>query len=278
MKNELNEMQSMMLEMIKWFHTFCQKNNIRYYMVGGTMLGAVRHEGFIPWDDDIDVGIPRKDYERLLKNKNQWLCGENRYCIESYLDNNKDFEFRYAKVYDTQTTLVENCRCRTKRGLFIDVFPLDGIGSSKEEAFNNYSSIQKYVQFLLTRTCEVRKSRKLYKNIVIIASRLIPYFILNNRKIISKINTMCSARDFDTSMFVGNLVGMWGVKEIMPRTFFGQPTLYKFEDTELYGPEKYDEYLKSLYNNWRQLPPVDKQKSDHDFLVLDLHKPYCKSC
>lgn len=276
MKNEMNEMQLMMSEMVKWFHSFCQRNDIRYYMVGGTMLGAVRHNGFIPWDDDIDVGIPRKDYERLLKNKNQWLYSEKKYYIESYLDNNKDFEFRYAKVYDTQTTLIENCRSRTKRGIFIDVFPLDGIGDNKEEALNNYSSIQKYVQFLLTRTCKVKKSRTLTKNLVIIASRLIPNFIIDNKKIISKINTLCSVRDFDTSMFVGNLVGMWGAKEIMPREFFGKPTLYKFEDTELYGPEKYDDYLKNLYNNWRQLPPLEKQKSDHNFLFLDLHKPYSK--
>ena len=272
----MNEMQIMMLEMIKWFHSFCQRNNIRYYMVGGTMLGAVRHKGFIPWDDDIDVGIPRKDYERLLKNKNQWLCGEKKYYIESYLDGNKDFEFRYAKVYDTQTTLIENCRCQTKRGIFIDVFPLDGIGNNHEEALNNYKSIQKYDQFLLTRTCKVKKNRKLTKNLAIIASRMIPSFIIDNKKIIAKINAMCSVRDYDTSKFVGNLVGRWGFKEIMPREFLGDPTLYKFEDAEFYGPERYDDYLKNLYNNWRQLPPLDKQKSNHNFLFLDLHKSYSK--
>lgn len=274
MSKELNEMQIMMLDMIKWFHSFCQKNNIRYYVVGGTMLGAARHNGFIPWDDDIDVGIPRKDYERLLSNKKNWLAQQDRYEIESYLDNNKDYEYMYAKVFDTHTTLIENCRHHPKRGIFIDIFPLDGIGYSYEDAINNFMPIQHRVNFLMTRTCELRKTRSLYKNLAIIFSHILPEFIYDSRKIIAKINEMCSLRDFDESLFVGNLVGNWGKKEIMPRAYFGKPTLYKFEDTEVFGPEDYDNYLNNVYNNWRQLPPIEKQKSQHDFLHLDLHKSY----
>ena len=271
---ELNEMQTYMLDMIKWFHSFCQKNNIRYYVVGGTMLGAVRHKGFIPWDDDIDVGIPRKDYERLLSNKDIWLKEEKRYEIESYRDGNKEFEYLYAKVYDTNTTLVDFSRCYIKRGVFMDVFPLDGIGSDKEDALRNYSHIQKRTNFLHTRACKVRKSRKWYKNMAIIASRLVPDFVLSNNKLIAKINNVCSERDFDSFPYVGNLLGMWGKKEIMPKSYFGTPTMYTFEDTEVYGPEDYDNYLTNVYKNWRQLPPIEKQKSDHDFMFLDLHKPY----
>ena len=69
MVNSLNETQAVMLDMLKWFHSFCEKQHISYYIVGGTMLGAIRHKGFIPWDDDIDVGIPRKDFDRLINNK-----------------------------------------------------------------------------------------------------------------------------------------------------------------------------------------------------------------
>ena len=272
--NKISEMQSMMLDMIKWFHEFCRINGIDYYVIGGTMLGAARHHGFIPWDDDIDVGIPRKDYERLLNEKKILFKNEQRYCLESYRDKNADFEYSYAKLYDTNTTLVENCRLRTKRGIFIDVFPLDGIGSDREDALQNYSKIQKYLNFLMTRTCEIRKSRKFIKNVAIIISRLIPNSLISNNKIISKINNMCASRDYEGSAYVGNLVGNWGKKEIMSRSFFGKPTLYDFEDTKVFGPENYDDYLKNVYNNWRQLPPLDKQVSQHDFLLLDLHKSY----
>lgn len=112
----MTEIQEKILDIMKWFHEFCQENEIRYYVVGGTMLGTVRHKGFIPWDDDIDVGIPRADYEKLLANKDSLFKNENRYCLESFRDGKPDYEYPYAKIYDTQTTLVENCRQKTKRG------------------------------------------------------------------------------------------------------------------------------------------------------------------
>lgn len=274
MENSLNEMQSMMLDMIKWFHSFCLKHNIKYYVVGGTMLGAVRHKGFIPWDDDVDIAIPRNDYEKLLANKEIWLKDEKRYFLESYHDGNDDFAYPYAKVYDIQTSLVEKNRHHTKRGIFIDVFPLDGIGPTREDAIINYSTIQKKLNLLFARTLEVKKNRKMVKNVAIVISRLIPSFMLSNHKLIAKIDKLCSVRDFESSNYVGNLVGNWGIKEIMPRQYLGTPTLYRFEDTEVFGPENYDDYLTNVYNNWRQLPPIEKQKSDHNYLFVDLHKPY----
>lgn len=274
--NQLNEMQSMMLDMLKWFHQFSIKNDITYYIVGGTMLGAARHHGFIPWDDDIDVGIPRKNYNKLIENKEAYFLGEKRYFLESYEDGNDDYEYPYAKIYDTHTTLVENCRHHTKRGIFIDIFPLDGIGSSKNDAIKNYSPIKNKINFLMTRTCELRRRRNIFKNIAIIVSRLIPNFLVNSHSLIEEINDICSTRDFDSCEYVGNLVGNWGLKEIMPRAFFGKPTLYQFEDIHVYGPEDYDNYLKNVYNHWELLPPVDKQKSQHDFLFLDLHKSYLR--
>lgn len=270
----MNETQIMMLEMMKWFHRFCQENGIVYYVIGGTMLGSIRHNGFIPWDDDIDVGLPREDYEKLLANKKALFKNEKRYFLESYRDGNPDYEYAYAKIYDTNTTLVENCRMKTRRGIFIDVFPLDGIGENKENAFQNYSHILKQINFLMTRTCALRKNRSWVKNLAIIVSQAIPQFIINNQKLIEKIDVLCKSRSFDTSKYIGNLVGNWGMKEIMPKQYLGSPTLYKFEDTEVYGPEKFDEYLTCVYGNWRQLPPIEKQQSHHDYLLLDLKKSY----
>ena len=268
------EIQKTMLDMMKWFHQFCISNNINYYVVGGTMLGAVRHQGFIPWDDDIDVGIPRKDYNRLMRDKDGLLKNEEKYSIESYLDGEKDYEYPNAKVFDKHTTLIENNRLRTKRGVFIDVFPLDGIGQSKEEAMRNFSPIQKKLNFLMARTCELRKERKLKKNIAIIIARILPQCIYSNKTLLRSIDKLCEERSFDNSNYVGNLVGNWGIKEIMPKEYFGKPKLYKFECTEVYGPEKYDDYLTNIYKDWRQMPPIEKQKSHHDYLFLDLHKSY----
>ena len=274
MKKELSDIQLMMLDMMKWFNGFCVSKGITYYVVGGTMLGAARHKGFIPWDDDIDVGIPRKDYEKLLTEKELLFKGEKRYVLESFRDGKKDYDYPYAKIYDTHTTLVENCRAKTKRGIFIDIFPLDGIGEDKETALNNYGPILKQINFLMTRTCALRKNRSWVKNAAILMSRLIPSAIISNQKLMHKIDEMCKSRDYESYEYVGNLVGNWGMKEIMPRIFIGNPTLYQFEDAEVYGPEEYDKYLTNVYGDWRKMPPIEKQKTHHDYLHLDLYKSY----
>ena len=274
MKHELSDLQIEMLKMAKWFHGFCKQNNLTYYMVGGTMLGAARHKGFIPWDDDIDVGIPRKDYDRFLKISEDLRKESNRYIIESYHDGNEDFQYAYAKVYDTNTTLIENKRIRPKRGIFIDVFPLDGIGKNKEDALLNFKPIKKQLNYLTIKTSEVRKGRQWQKNLMVRLFRMLPDNVLSFNTIVTRLDKLCRERSFEDSQYVGNLVGMWREKELMPREAFGKATLYEFEDTMLYGVEKPDMYLTCMYKDWRKLPPIEKQKSDHDFILLDLDHSY----
>jgi len=274
MGNNLSELQNKMLDMMKWFHEFCKQNNITYYAVGGTMLGAARHKGFIPWDDDIDVGVPRDDYNKILELAKTVNSSCNGYIIESYLDGNKDFEYPYIKIYDISTTLVENKRKKPKRGIFIDVFPLDGIGETKEEAINNYGVIKTKLDLLAARNCAIRKGRSIFKNLSVIVMGLLPDCIMGSQKLIKEIENECTSRKFDECKFVGNLVGNWRYKEIMDRKYFGQAILYHFEDMQIYGVQDYDNYLTTLYKNWRELPPIEKQKSEHDFIELDLHKSY----
>lgn len=274
MDKMLNDLQARMLEMMKWFHQYCAENNIPYYMIGGTMLGAIRHHGFIPWDDDIDVGVPRREYNRLLSIAKTLTLDTCPYVIESYHDGNDDFEYPYAKVYDTSTTLIENKRKKPKRGVFIDVFPLDGIGTSMNDALKNFKPIGRNLDMLATRSCAVRKGRAGIKNLVVRIVGVLPPFILNPRKLMKRIDELCEYRDFDEYEYVGNMVGIKRTKELMPRSTFGKPTLYRFEDAEFYGVSNYDDYLTRLYNNWRLLPPPEKQKSEHDFTDLDLNRSY----
>lgn len=273
-KKELNEMHNKLLDILKWFHAFCVENNLRYYALGGTMLGAKRHEGFIPWDDDIDVGMPRKDYKKFIS-----LCKGKKfgkYIIETVTTKHLDYYYGYVKIYDTSTTLIEKTRTNIKRGIYIDLFPLDGAGDSMEEALKIFKPISNSYSLLVARTCAILPRRKWYKNAVVVISRLIPNFIVNNKKLLLKIDHMCQKKAFDDSKFIGNFLGNWGAKEIMKREIMGEPTVYKFEDTVIYGSERADEYLTSLYGDWRQLPPVEKRVSLHDSVSLDLHKSYLR--
>lgn len=271
-KAELNPLQLKLLDLLKWFHEFCVENNLRYYAIGGTMLGAMRHEGFIPWDDDIDLGMPRKDYERFLDLTEGKSIGQ--YKVESMRDGNDDFTYLFAKVYDTKTTLIERRKKIVKRGVYLDIYPIDGTGNNLAESKAFYSSIERSLNFQSARVSAFRKGRSLYKNMAVFAVRIISPFLPNVKKQMAKIDSACKSRDFDTCEFAANLYGLKRSGEIMPRSYFGTPTLCKFENISIYGVEKYDEFLTHIYGNWRELPPKDKQITHHDFVLCDLTKSY----
>lgn len=272
MKDEISmDVHSVLLEILEWYHKVCVQNNLRYYVIGGTMLGAVRHKGFIPWDDDIDVAMPRKDYMRFVQEYSK-SCSP--YIVEYPNDTNLDYPYTAAKIYDTRTTLVERKRRNVKRGIYIDVFPLDGIGETRDIAYHNYKRIYRAIHLHDMISCAFRENRKWYKNLSIVLGRVVSPLFFSERKINNYISNLCRQRDFDTTEYVGNLIGNWGYKEIMHRSFFGDPVEYPFENIIVYGVEKPHEYLQSLYNDYMKLPPVEKQVSHHDYEEISFSKSY----
>ena len=272
MSNNEKAYKEQLLKILQWFHSYCVENGLRYYILCGTMLGAARHKGFIPWDDDIDVGMPRKDYERFLDLADGKMFGP--YTVESPRSEAKEFWYYFSKVYDTQTTLIENNRKIVKRGLYIDVFPLDGIGQSYEESLKNYKSIVWRMNFLTARSVAVREGRKWYKNLAVHVMQCIPDCIVNEKALVRKITRMSAERAFDGCAYVGNLPSAWREKELIKREIYGTPTLYQFEHLQVYGVEDFDAYLTALYGDWRELPPEDKRVSHHSILNYDLNSSY----
>ena len=264
----LNPLQQKLLEMFTWLTDYLHKHNLRYYMIGGTMLGAVRHGGFIPWDDDIDIAMPRSDYEKLIELLREPV---DHYVVESPKGDAKDYLYGVSKLYDMNTSMTELTRKGVKRGVYIDIFPLDGIGNTLEESYKNYKKIDRTNMLLAMRVCAYRKDRKWWKNCAVFVGRLLP---LSAKKLTRKLDRLCAEHDFDENAYVGNLMSTYRAREIMSKELFGTPTLYDFEGIKAYGPEKYDEYLTTLFRNWRQLPPEDKRHSAHDFVDLDMDKPY----
>ncbi|MDE5784111.1 MAG: LicD family protein [Prevotella sp.] len=263
----LNPLQSKLLEMMTWFARYLEENNLRYYAIGGTFLGAKRHEGFIPWDDDIDIAMPRKDYEILC----DLLAREkDHYIVESPRHSSDDYVYPFAKLYDTSTSMTELLRYKMKRGVYLDIFPLDGLGNTLEEAQQNYKAIDRLNMLLAMKVSIYRSERKWWKNCAVFLGSLIP---INPHKLARKLDIVCQKRDFDNCVYVASCMSTYRAKEIMPRKYFGKPQKTKFEDIELYGPELSEEYLTQLFKNWRQLPPENKRCSAHDFKDID----YCKS-
>ena len=273
----MTELQSNLLSILKWFHDFCDKNRITYYIAYGTFLGAVRHQGFIPWDDDIDVCMPRKDYEKCKAIFSEKGNRIGRYMLESPNMDASDYVYVFSKLYDTQTTMIERIRTDFKRGTYLDIFPLDGAGNTLEEALDHYKQIDRYHMFLMTRICAIRKERALLKNLAILLSRFIPSCMVNEKKLARKIDTLCKQREYDKYNYICEFMGPYCSKAIFQKEILGKPVLYRFEGIELYGPEHSEEYLTHIYGDWRKLPPIEKRGIQHDRIYLNLNKSYMDS-
>jgi len=272
MGEQKKEFKAKLIEMLSWYHNFCVENGLRYFAICGTMLGAARHEGMIPWDDDIDVGMPLKDYERFIELTKDL---DGKYVVETPDTPAKDYFYPYIKIYDTTTTYIERTKHEIKRGIFLDVFPLCGAGESFEESRKLAKSLNHKYMFLITRITGLRReNRKWYKNALVLFFRIFPQFIINDKKLLKNIVKAYKKKDYDECSWVGNFMSGYHEKECMPKEVYGTPALYKFEDIEIYGVEKADEYLTNIYGDWRTPPPEDKRTAPHYYLEFDLNKSY----
>ena len=269
----MTDLQGKLLDMLVWFDHFCRENHLRYYAIGGTLLGAVRHEGFIPWDDDVDVAMPRPDYDRLAQLMGSWIHDD---FIMLETENSKDekYCFPFSKLYNITTTMYENVNTGLKRGVYVDVFPLDGIGNGEQPDWKWFGKIRRRCQIHVARVTGIREGRSFMKNAAAVLAKAVPNRILNNHALRLKICEMCRKYDFDSSDWAGNLLGNWEGREIMPREYFGEPTPYRFEGHEILSFEKAEEFLTSLYGNWHELPPEEERGLYHDYISCDPYKSY----
>ncbi len=244
--SDIRHIQQLTLSIFATFAELCKKNNLSYYLLGGSMLGAVRHQGFIPWDDDIDVGMPREDYQKML------VAAPEQLPTNLIVMNSLDYD---AFPYDF-TKIIEECG--DHETVFLDIFPLDGCPSDNPKVIRRY-----YRWFNMLRTMKNShfmqlKGKPLHKRIAVRLLRVIP--LATYRKWMERYLLRYSP---DDSPAIGNYSGRWGAREIMPKTFYGAPTPVLFEHDTYFGVECPDDYLRTLYGDYRKLPPIEQQKPSH---------------
>ena len=266
----MNKMQAKLFEMFKWLVNYLDNHNLKYYAIGGTFLGAIRHGGFIPWDDDIDIAMPRDDYNLLISSFDN---DKYDYLIEAPSRCEKDYVYSFCKFYDKNTTLFEDVKKPVKRGIYIDIFPLDGIGNCLKESYKYYKKIDTQRMLLAMKVCKPRKRRKFLKNVASILGIFLPFSPNSKIKIIDR---LCQKYSFETSLYVGNLMSTYRKKEIIEKSTFGNPTIYSFEGLYIFGPEKFDEYLTNLFGDWRKLPDEKNRVSEHEYKNIDFNKGWKK--
>lgn len=245
---EVNELHEILLGIAKAFHKVCVEENIPYFMVAGTMLGAVRHKGFIPWDDDMDFGVPRAYYEKLKKCLKEKLP----YPYSLYAREDGIVWTNYYKIADDRTVHTHSWDVNKDKpfGINIDIFPIDFISTPWKRSM--ISSIVKLMGYKLYDA----SVRSMQKKFVAYMVKWLLFFV--SKELASEFIDKYLVENEGNMMT--NIYGAYGARENMPNNYFGEPVLMDFEDTQLYGVAKPHEYLTHMYGDYMQLPPEEKRR------------------
>jgi len=270
MINKLSEHQEILLEVYKHFAAFCKEHNLTFFAAYGTMIGAIRHHGIIPWDDDIDVFMLRKDYDRFVELRK--TVKDNKYRICIFLDGESPYPF--AKFYTTEGTIWEYPQFPFITGPWIDVFPIDE-GDIDDEHANKvlerfHSAVWKYRKALAYASLgEIAKDffhlsiieggMKLVKKV-----RYAPFKKHYIHEIEQRTDEIRAVKGSTYRCYSTALTN-----EVFEKEWFKEAISVPFEDTEIYVPSGYHEFLSALYGNYMQLPPVT-QRVNHPAYYMDL--------
>lgn len=245
-------------------HSFCEKNDLTYYIIGGTLLGAVRHKGFIPWDDDMDVVMPRADYNKFLTLSSSV---EPPFSIRhNALDG--DYSNSFAKFTNNDLIVQEGFFKPNTSGIWVDVFPLDYTFESMMLRKADLWSVKILRKVLSTKSGAFELAGRseasiIRDKLVCHMGPLIPRFLL---KYALEVHWKKS-RYIKKKRFVANFHGAWGIKEIFPSHVYDARILYDFEGRQYWGPKNYEYILSQMYGDYMTPPPEDQRRTHVEEIV-----------
>lgn len=262
--NNLKEIQDLELEILDYVTKVCDENGLRYFLAGGTLLGAVRHNGFIPWDNDVDISMPRPDYNRLIEVMEKQPIGRYRILRPQ---NKNDYYYPFAKVVDTKTKLVELTRSNSvsNMGLYIDIFPIDTVPSDRNTAVERLHYVNKW-GIKIAGSVASAKDLSVFRKI----THFIWYGlfrILGRERCIEKIESKLAYDQFGSTGYIASTYGLREEKEIIEYSAFSSTVKLPFEGKEYECPAGYDRYLKQMYGDYMKLPPEKDRIAPHDVEV-----------
>ena len=268
----INEYQAEELELLKIFIALCEKLGLRYYLACGSVLGAVKYGGFIPWDDDIDVCLPREDYEIFVKEAPKHL--PPHLFLQNY-KTDPQFPSLTSKIRNSDTAWIEEgvAHLDINHGIYLDVFPIDGYPKTKEEqaAFE-----KKKMHFERIRAISYKQKfnfKAVRTNMVLLANKLFGMYS-SSAENIANYEAFISSYPTESSDVWCNHGNWQGVLEYASKSQYGKGAKATFEGIEVIIPENYDEYLTQKYGDWRSDPLPEKQKTHHSVRVADTKKSY----
>lgn len=262
---KINEQKQIILTMMDEIDKFCREHNIRYCLAYGTLLGQIRHKGFIPWDDDFDIMMPREDYERFVQSFN------SKSDIYKVLHHSTDHKYYYpfAKIIDTRTVLKEEgVMTQTDLGVYIDIFPLDFLGNDKNRAFMQISKkLKKWKTLNTIKLMDINKKRSFHKQCMVALlkgiTKIVPWtYVLNKMNEVAM--TYCDVKNPQYSAII---IDMRNIREVVETELFSSNARGEFEGHMYNIPKSYDEILTSWYGDYMTLPPEEERVSPHQYKV-----------
>jgi len=255
-KIETTELKSIQLEILVEVDSFCMQNGIKYSLGGGTLLGAIRHKGYIPWDDDIDLMMPREDYDRFAATFRSATCElqdlrKDPNVIESFL-----------KVNRKGTMMRDTVFGRNLWAIFIDIFPIDGLPNDWQDHYQKIKRLRDNLPIVCPFYKTVAGNKPLWYAKYIF-KRISHPFIRNVLDIKNEIEDIARSAPFNSSPFAGVILGSYGEKEVVKKSVFDEYIELPFEGVKFPAIKDYDTYLSAIYGDYMTPPPVEKRVSHH---------------
>lgn len=265
----MTELQKVELDIFEEFVKICDKLNLKYFLVCGSALGAVKYTGFIPWDDDLDVGLYRDDYNRFINEAQAFL--PDKIFLQTY-ETDENYPNIFAKLRDCSTTYIEKSvsGLDMNHGVYIDIFPLDGY-PVKNEKREKLEKKKKYYKRMLSCVFDVERSSA--KKIIVKIMRFLKIH-KKTRKYLRKYEYLISKYSVEKSDLICNHGNWQGKLEYSPKWHYGNGIMMRFEGLDVRVPENYDDYLTQKYGDWRADLPKEQQVGHHYYEICDLHRPY----
>jgi lipopolysaccharide cholinephosphotransferase len=249
----------------------CKDHNLRYYLIAGSLIGVFRHKGFIPWDDDIDVGMPRDDYDRFISVCKSVL--PERYIISDHKTNHEWF-FAFSQLFDTDAEIeIQMNELPRRCHVWIDIFPIDGLPKNSFKRWLHVKRIMLYrymiqTSHIRTQVDTHKVGRPFYEKLILKILKIIPVGrLINSKKSLARLERCLKKYDFDSSKYVGNMLSKYRERDVVPVSHYGVPKYMSFENITVSVPAMSHELLTALYGDYMKLPP-EKDRVSHDIKII----------
>lgn len=250
----LKEVQDLEFQILLEIRDVCEKYSLKYSLYAGTMLGAIRHKDFIPWDDDVDILMPKNDYDKFIKIVKENKIFSKHLKVKFPGDNN--YPYPYIKIVDTRTEVNDNFEDKFKMGLWVDIFPMDYVYDDPKKNASIVKKVTRYQYWIFRLTTKIDNFKGIKKIILSCVRKMLNIFNIDYKYFVKK---LLSYRNLPKSKTLGEIIWVINDREIGPVDWFENYIECDFRNEKFKIIKDYDKFLKKEYGDYMKLPPLEER-------------------